>query len=93
MTTTDVPAGLPPAAQGKQSSLRSADVYGSYQTGVPTTITGGSAGIARVEAASTIADSETPIKVQGLSPAILNRPAGVLAVIVVIALALSWLDR
>ena len=93
MTTGDVPAGLPPAAQGKASSNKSADVYGSYQTGVPTTVVGGSAGIARVEAASSALDAEAPIKVRGISPELLQRPAGWLVVLVAIAAALSWFDR
>jgi hypothetical protein len=93
MITEDVPAGLPPASQGKQSSIKSADVYGSYQTGVPTTIVGGSAGVARVEGAAAQLDAETPVKVQGLSPELLRRPAGVLLVLVAIAAVLSWLDR
>lgn len=93
MTTGDVPAGLPPAAQGKASSIKSSDVYGSYQTGVPTTITAGTAGVARVEGAAAQLDAEAPVQVRGLSPELLQRPAGVLLVIIGIALALSWFDR
>lgn len=93
MTTGDVPAGLPPASQGKQSSIRSADMYGSYQTGVPTTIVAGSAGAARVEGMGAQLDAEAPVQVRGLSPELLQRPAGVLLVLVAIVAALSWFDR
>lgn len=93
MVTQDVPAGLPPGQQARQSSLRQADVYGSFPSGVPTTIVAGTSGGARVESAQDADDREAPIKFQGLSPAFLQRPAGALLVIVGALLVFSWLDR
>lgn len=93
MVTADVPAGMPPGNQVRQSSLRQADVYGSFPSGVPTTIVAGSSGGARVEAAQDAADRELPIKIQGLSPDFLMRPAGALLVLVGAAFVLSWFDR
>jgi hypothetical protein len=91
-TVENVPAGLPPA-QLRQSSVASADVYGSYGTGAPTTIAEGTAGGGRVRAATEGIDAETPLKVKGLDASFLARPAGVLLVAVAALAILSYVDR
>ncbi len=92
-TVQDVPAGLPPA-QVRQSSVRSADVYGSYATGAPTTISEGTAGGGRVRAATEGIDAEAPLTVRGrLDASFLSRPAGLLLLAVAALAALSYLDR
>lgn len=91
-TVANVPAGLPPA-QLRPSSVRSADVYGSYTVGAPTTISEGTAGGGRVAAATEGLEAETPLTVRGLDAAFLSRPAGVLLVAVAALAVLSYLDR
>lgn len=92
MTTGDVPAGMPPATQGRQSSIGTADVYGSFATAVPTTIVAGTAGGARVSAASDALDREAPIKINGIGPDFLTRPAGILVVGLGALALLSYFD-
>jgi hypothetical protein len=90
-TVTDAPAGLPPA-QLRPSSIRAADVYGSFQTGVPTTVVAGTSGGARIAAATEQLDSEAPITVNGIGPEFLTRPAGILVILVVGLAALSFME-
>ena len=81
MTTTDLPAGMP-AVQGRPGSIGIGEVYGSQATAVPTTIMAGSVGGGRVQAATVQLDAEAPVTVQGLPTTFLERPAGVLLVMV-----------
>jgi len=91
-TVQDVPAGLPPT-QTRPSSVRSSDVYGSFSTGVPTTIVTGTSGGGRIAAATTEVDAEAPVTIRGLDASFLTRPAGVLVVAIGILAVLSLLDR
>lgn len=89
----DPPAGMPPSTR-RPSSATWADYYGSAGTGQPTATSGGTIGAARVAAAHEQAESEegAPITFNGLSPATLDKPAGVLVLAVVALAILSYLD-
>lgn len=91
MTVEDPPAGLPPA-QTRPSSLTRADVYGSFQTGVPTSVVAGTSGGARIAAATDAVDATAPITINGLGPDFLHRPAGILLLIVAGLAAFSLME-
>lgn len=91
-TVENVPVGLPPT-QVRPASVKSSDVYGSYATGAPTTISEGTAGGGRVQAATEGIERETPLTVKGIDASFLARPAGVLVLAVAALAALSYMDR
>lgn len=93
MQTTDVPAGLPPTSQARASSIKAGDIYGAYATAVPTTIQAGTAGGARVSAASDQLEAETPLTFRGFGPDFFRRPAGVLLLAVGALAVFSYLDK
>lgn len=75
-TVQDLPA-MPATLYRRPSSIGSADIYGSYPTSVPTTVTDGSVGGARVEAAISDVQGATPAE-----PDFLRSPVAVLLVLV-----------
>lgn len=81
-----------PAPSSRPPSLSTADVYGSYATGIPSTGVMGTVGQGNADAAANALDAETPLRVSaGVPSAFLSRPAGVL-VILLVALALLSMD-
>lgn len=89
MSVVTTPTPTPPPSS-RPPSLSTADLYGSYQTGIPSTTVMGTVGQSNAEAADNALDAETPLSV-GLPTTFLVRPAGVL-VILLVALALLSFD-
>lgn len=78
----------------RQGSAVFSDVYGQYQHGPNTLVAGsGLPGVpGRGPAAQAFADDEANPVREGITPAMLNQPAGALVLGLVVLLALSLLD-
>lgn len=90
MTVVDPPA-LPPASV-RPPSLSTADLYGPYATNIPSTVQVGTAGYGAASATDVAMANEAPVTVQGLPATFLQRPAGVVVVLLVFLLLLSLSD-
>lgn len=81
------PPALPGRVYRRPSSVGAADIYGSYPTGVPTTVTDGTTGGARVE--------DAIAEVQGAAPGapgFLQSPVAILLVFLAGLAVLSYVE-
>jgi hypothetical protein len=85
------PPALTPAS-ARPSSISTADMYGPYATGIPSTVQVGTAGYGAGTAQDAAMEREAPVTVNGLPSTFLQRPAGVVVVLIVFLLLLSLSD-